>query len=335
VRPGMGAATISLRDMYFLNRRQGRQARGRRVKMLHHVVGWLRAEARIGRARGRWARWIGRNWARVSYGRHIEPTWLEVNHCSIPVAGLPAPFANFRIVQLSDFHCSREVTPAYLHEAVALAQAENADLVVLTGDFVHKGFKYVEHVAEVLSQLSAPFGVYAVLGNHDFSVRNALGFRRYKHLHRAVDTALTRHGIRVLHNETIPLERDGSVLYLAGVEDLWSRACDLDQTFTGLSPTVPCVTLAHNPRTVERLRGRRCDLMLSGHTHGGQIHLPKLGRPTLGRKARRFAAGLYQYRGTYVYVNKGVGFGFRFRYGVRPEVAVLSLQPVDSPNGHN
>ncbi len=303
----------------------GRPPAGRQVRMLHHVVGWLRAEARIGRARGRWARWIGRNWARVHYGRHIEPTWLEVNHRTIPVPDLPAPFADFRIVQLSDFHCSRQVTPLYLNEAVALAHDQEPDLVVLTGDFVHKGYRYVEQVATVLSRLSAPYGVYAVLGNHDFSVRNALGFRRYRHLHRAVASALTQHGIHVLHNEAIPLKRNGATIYLTGVEDLWSRACDLEQAFAGLPTSVPCIALAHNPRTVERLAGRRCDLMLSGHTHGGQIHTPKLGRPTLGRKARRFAAGLYRYRNTYVYVNKGVGFGFRFRYGVRPEVAVLSL----------
>jgi predicted MPP superfamily phosphohydrolase len=115
------------------------------------------------------------------------------------------------------------------------------------------------------------------------------------------------------------------------VEDLWSRACDLKAAFAGVSPESPCVLLAHNPRTVELLGSHRCDLVLSGHTHGGQICLPGLGRPTLGRKTRRFAAGLYRLsEHTHLYVNKGVGFGFRVRYGVRPEVAVLSLRPLDS-----
>jgi predicted MPP superfamily phosphohydrolase len=295
--------------------------------MLHHMVGWLRSEARTGRARGRWARWIGRNWARVSYGYQIEPTWLELNELEIPIVGLPAAFAGFRIAQLSDFHCSRQVTPAYLAEAVGLAKAQQPDLVVLTGDFVHRGYKYVDSVAEALSKLTAPHGVYAVLGNHDFSVRNALGFRRYRHLHRAVSTALSRHGIRVLQNEAVSLWREDARVHLIGVEDLWSRVCDLERAFTGLGSAVPRIVLAHNPRTVEHLRHRRCDLMLSGHTHGGQINLPVLGRPTLSRNARRFAAGLYRYRHTHVYVNKGVGFGFRFRFGVRPEVALLTLQP--------
>jgi predicted MPP superfamily phosphohydrolase len=298
--------------------------------MLHHMVGWLRFEARRNRRQGRWARWIGRNWARVSYGYRIEPTWLELNQRIIPIADLAPTFHGFRIAQLSDFHCSRQVTPAYLREAVELAQEQNADLVVLTGDFIHQGYKYIDQVSDILGALTAPHGVFAVLGNHDFSVRNALGFRRHRHLHRAVAKGLTARGIRVLHNEMVPLVRGDSQVHLVGVEDLWSRSCDLAQAFDGLSPALPCITLAHNPRTVERLAGRRCDLMLSGHTHGGQVNWPGLGRPTLGKKARRFAAGLYFYQNTYVYVNKGVGFGFRFRFGVRPEVAVLTLAPAGS-----
>jgi predicted MPP superfamily phosphohydrolase len=295
--------------------------------MLDHFAGWLRSEARTSKGRRRWARWIGRGLARVHYGYAVEPTWLELNHCDIPVADLPPAFAGFRIAQLSDFHCSRRVSTAYLAEAAALAQAQEPDLIVLTGDFIHHGYKYVDHVAEALGGLTAPHGVFAVLGNHDFSVRNALGFRRYRHLHRAVADALRGRGIRVLHNEGVPLGRDGVAVHLIGVEDLWSRACDLERAFAGVPEAAPRIVLAHNPRTVEHLNGRRCDLMLSGHTHGGQVHVPGLGRPTLGRNAKRFAAGLYHYRDTYLYVNKGVGFGFRFRYGVRPEVTVLSLQP--------
>jgi uncharacterized protein len=296
--------------------------------ILHHMGAWLRSGTRQSRGRGRWAKWIGRSWARVSYGYRVEPTWLEVNQCDVPIAGLHPIFAGFRIVQLSDFHCGRQVTSAYLGEAVDLAQAQNPDLVVLTGDFIHRGYKYIDSVADSLSRLAAPHGVYAVLGNHDFSVRNALGYRRHRHLHRAVADALSERGIRVLQNEAVRVLREQEMLQLIGVQDLWSRMCNLDLAFSGLAADIPCIILAHNPRTVEILHGRRCDLMLSGHTHGGQVHIPRLGRPALSRKARRLAAGMYRYRNTHVYVNKGVGFGFRFRYGVRPEVAVLTLKPV-------
>lgn len=301
--------------------------------MLHRMAGWPGGPGRDDRLRTRWARFIGRNWARVSYGRRVEPTWLELTRTVVSVRDLPPTLSGFRIVQLSDFHCSRRVTPAYLAEAVDLAQAQRPNVIVLTGDFVHRGYRYVDQVADALGRLSAPQGVYAVLGNHDFSVGNALGIRRHRRLHEAVTTALAARGIAVLQNESVRLDHGDAALHLIGVADLWSRVCDLEQAFAGLDPDLPCVVLAHNPRTVERLAGRRCDLMLSGHTHGGQINWPGLGRPMLGRRARQFAAGLYRCADTHLYVNKGVGFGIRFRFGVRPEVAVLDLVAAAGPTG--
>jgi predicted MPP superfamily phosphohydrolase len=295
--------------------------------VMKKVVSWMRTEAERYPGKGRVARWIGQNWARFTYARRIEPTWLELNHLDIRIAGLPAAFTGLRIVHMSDFHGGRDVTPTYLGEAVELAQAQHPDVIVLTGDFVHKGFRHVAPVAQVLGRLRAPFGVFAVLGNHDFSVRNALGIRRYQHLHQVVADSLKAQGIRVLHNEAEVLRRGGDCFYLGGVEDLWSRACDLERTLASLPAEMPRVLLAHNPCTVEHLNGHRCDLMLSGHTHGGQVNLPGVGRVALGPRGRRFAAGLYQVDDTALYVNKGIGFGLRIRYGVRPEVAVLTLNP--------
>src|SRR5262245_44242055 len=113
------------------------------------------------------ARWLGRNWARLSYARKVEPTWLEVNRWDLPIEGLPKAFEGFRIVQLSDLHGGGHMPHDYLAETVARAKVEAGDAIVLTGDFVHKGFHYVEHVAASLTGLSAPHGVFAVLGNHD------------------------------------------------------------------------------------------------------------------------------------------------------------------------
>jgi uncharacterized protein len=295
--------------------------------MWKHVNTWLGRERQPRQRPGRLARWVGRGWAQLHYATCVEPTWLELTRHEVPVAGLAPPFAGLKVVQLSDFHCSRRVTPSYLAEAVDLAQAQDPDLIVLTGDFIHKGFKYVHHVSRVLGRLKAPEGVFAVLGNHDFSVRNALGIRRHKHLHQVMADSLQSHGIRVLRNETVRVTRDGHALHLTGLEDLWSRVCDIERAYAGATAAEPRLVLAHNPCTIEYLGQHRCDLMLSGHTHGGQVNLPGLGRVTLSRKGKRFAAGMYRVDDRFLYVNKGVGFGISVRYNVRPEVALLTLQP--------
>ena len=116
-------------------------------------------------------------------------------------------------------------------------------------------------------------------------------------------------------------------LHLAGVDDLWSRECDLDRAFAGLCPSVPRVVLAHNPLTVDQLAERRCDLMLSGHTHGGQIRVPGLGTPMIpSRYGQKYASGLVRGPACPVYVCRGIGTTIMpLRLGVRPEVAVIEL----------
>ncbi len=169
--------------------------------------------------------------------------------------------------------------------------------------------------------------MFAVLGNHDFSVRNALGLRRHRGLHQAIADALATEGIAVLRNQAVRFESDGGGLVVAGIDDLWSRESDPHAALGEQCPNTPRVVLAHNPQSVEFFEHHRADLVLSGHTHGGQVDWPGLGRVLLGKKAKRWAAGLYPHNGGHVYVNKGVGFGWRFRFGVRPEVAVFTLHP--------
>ena len=275
--------------------------------------------------RTRLAHFVGRNWARVGYGYRVEPTWLEVNRFALPVRDLHPAFHGVKVAQLTDFHCGRHIPAGYLEDAVARTIAEKPDVIALTGDFVHKGYGHVSHAAKLFRGLRAPLGVFAVLGNHDFSVRNALGIRRYKGLHQAVADALGAEGVRVLRNESVSFERDGGKLLVAGVDDLWSRESDPAAALAGVCPTTPRVVLAHNPQSVDQFDHHRFDLLLSGHTHGGQIDWPGVGRVLLGKKAKRWAAGLYPHGGASVYVNKGVGFGWRFRFGVRPELAVFTL----------
>jgi uncharacterized protein len=278
-----------------------------------------------GLAGGKIARLLGRTWARLSYGRKIEPTWLEVNHLTLPVADLPTGLCGLKIAHLTDFHGGEHLPPGYLTGVVDKTLAAKPDLIALTGDFVHKGYRHVEDIARELAPLHAPLGVFAVLGNHDFSVRNALGWRRHRGLHKAISDALTYHGIRVLRNESRVLRFHGAHLQLAGIDDLWSGECLPEKALHGLCSDSPRIVLAHNPMSIERVTGR-CDVMLSGHTHGGQVDWPGVGRLFISKNARRLPAGLCHHGRTQVYVNKGVGYGWRFRFGVRPEVAILTLK---------
>jgi predicted MPP superfamily phosphohydrolase len=279
--------------------------------------------------RSRLARFLGRNWARVGYGYHIEPTWLEINRFELPVRGLSPDFHRFRIVHLTDFHCGGHIPRGYLEDAMARVADEKPDLIALTGDFVHKGYGHVQTAARLVRSLHAPYGVFAVLGNHDFSVRNALGIRRYPRLHQAIADSLGQGGVRVLRNESIQLDRSGTGLIVAGIDDLWSRQSDPNAALADRCEQTPRVVLAHNPQSVSLFGDHRFDLILSGHTHGGQVNWPGFGRVLLGKRARRWAAGLYPHREGHIYVNKGVGFGWRFRFGVRPEIAVFTLTRAD------
>ena len=274
--------------------------------------------------RTRLARFLGRNWARVGYAYHVEPTWLEVNRVALPVRDLPPALHGLKVAHLTDFHYGKQIPPGYLEDALERTMAEKPDLIAMTGDFIDRGPTHVKEAAKLFRHLKAPLGVFGVLGNHDFSVHNARGVRRHPELHRAVADALRSEGVRVLRNEAVRVGRDGGGLIVAGVDDLWSRESAPEAALGGC-PATPRLVLAHNPQSVELFGGRRADLVLSGHTHGGQIDWPGLGRVLLGKKAKRWAAGLYPHAGGHVYVNKGVGFGWRFRFGVRPEVAVFTL----------
>lgn len=270
--------------------------------------------------------WIGRNWARFTYSRYVEPVWFEENHRDLIIPDLATSFDGVRVLQLTDFHLGSQVSTVHVRQVFDRCRRLEPDIIALTGDFVHAGFGSIATMGRLLERLRAPLGVFAVLGNHDYSVRNALGVRRFPTLAPAISRMLVDSGITVLHNEHRLLDRDGGQLAVAGVDDLWSREMNVPAALDGLPPTVPRIVLAHNPMTVEHLDGRRCDLMLSGHTHGGQVDLPVVGRALLSKRMKEYAAGWYDCEGGHLYVNKGVGFTVPIRFKVRPEIAIFRLK---------
>jgi len=276
-------------------------------------------------------RWVSDRLAQLSYAVLVEPTWLEVNRLLIPVPGR-VDQTPFRVVQLTDLHYHGKTPQAYLKHVVQQVQAAQPDLIALTGDYIHGGGRYIRLAAEWLGQLRAPQGVLAVLGNHDHAIRASWSPRLHRGLNERVSAALTANGIRVLHNELVVVEHGGQRFQISGVDDLWSRQCRPAEALAGLDERWPHIMLAHHPLTIHQIEGKRCDLMLSGHTHGGQVHSDRYGSVTLSRRMKNYAAGLYTFGSQRLYVNKGVGYGWRIRYNRRPEIAIFEFVGTGSEN---
>jgi hypothetical protein len=242
----------------------------------------------------------------------------EIVRCEIGLPGLAPVFDGTRVVHLSDFHHSRWIPESYLRRIVAGANALNPDVVALTGDFVHRGKEWVPGCVAALAGLRARFGVFAVLGNHD----------HYRNAAPVVSDGLTRAGIAVLTNRRAILRRDGVELVVAGTGDYWRDKQDLHRALAGVRRPRSVLLLQHNPDYVERLTDDRVGLVLSGHTHGGQIVLPFFGPPILpSRYGQKYAAGLCQGPVAPVYVTRGVGAAFPpVRFCCPPEISVLTLR---------
>ena len=253
----------------------------------------------------------------AAYG-HLVGAWdYEVTETVVSVKDLPGRFEGFRIALVSDVHHGRLVSIEEVRRVVALANGARADMVALTGDYTTVGRKYVEPCAEALGGLSAPEGVWAVLGNHDHKTDGALTRR-----------ALGGRGINVLTNQNTELRRGADVLQLAGVDDWgWGQA-DFPRTMRGVDTTRPSVLLSHEPMALDVPETRGVSLILSGHTHGGQIVLPFVGAPAAYVwKHLKYLRGVYESGGTQLYVSRGTGvIGLPLRIGARPEVAVLRLE---------
>jgi len=244
-----------------------------------------------------------------------EPWWLEVTRTDIPVPGLPPVLDGLTIVHLSDFHHSVVVSIGHVRRAVDLANSLGADLMLLAGDYVTGDRKYIAPVATELSRLRAPRGVYAVLGNHDHWVDGP-----------AVAAALSDAGIHVLRNRNAPVTGD---LWLVGVDDIWVDADDLPAALAGVPPDAPRLLLVHNADFMERpeVQVQRFDLVLAGHTHGGQVRLPGLGALIVPSSyGQKYAGGMVRLPNALVYVSRGIGLiSPPVRFLCRPEIALIRL----------
>jgi predicted MPP superfamily phosphohydrolase len=220
---------------------------------------------------------------------------------------------HLRIAHLTDQHVGR-ITPVEVQlTAVEMTNAEKPDLILLSGDFVCHSQLYLDQLTDVMRAFDAP--VIAVLGNHDHWVDAQL----LTDLFRA-------EGITVLINEGMRFEKDGAAFWLAGVDDTMVGLEDLSLALAGARSDEMKLVLAHNPIVLRRAARASVDLVLSGHTHGGQVAI-RGERNTLRGARKRLLKGLGRLGNTQIYVNRGLGtVVLPIRYGCPPEISLLELR---------
>lgn len=252
----------------------------------------------------------------------IEPARVTVRHVSLQIPQWHAEHREMRIAVLTDLHVGApHVGVEKLRRVVERTNAERPDLILLLGDFVIDdvvGGKFVEPeaIAGVLKGLRATHGAVAVLGNHDWwndGVR--------------IGNALKGAGITILENETLRIEHNGRSLWLIGLADLWTRRPDIAGSLRQVSgDDDPVILLTHNPDVFPEVPARVA-LTLAGHTHGGQVCLPLVGRPVVPSKfGQRYAMGHVVEDGRHLFVSGGVGTSIiPVRFRVPPEIVLLTL----------
>jgi uncharacterized protein len=243
----------------------------------------------------------------------FRPRTVRIRRLTLPITDLPAGLDGLTIAHLSDLHIGSMWPPEVARQWVKTANGLGADVVALTGDYVTSGVRFQSEAASLLGDLIAPLGVFAVLGNHDDFGGGAL-FRE----------ALACTRVRLLANEHVEVEKNGSTFAIAGVDDLYTRRADVERTLAN-APAGVRIVLAHDPRLAGQIAERGASVVLSGHTHWGQIGVPFASeRVNLGRAIYRTAAGRIRIGKAWLYVHAGLGTtGPPIRFGVAPEIVLL------------
>ncbi len=236
----------------------------------------------------------------------------------------PERLNGFTVALLSDFHYDPHFSVHPLRAAIPMVNNLLPDLVVLTGDFVtsppfgdeQKGALAAEPCARLLHELSAPHGLWAIMGNHDVNTSP-----------RHVTRALQAENIRVLANQSEAIEHDGARFWLAGVNDVLSWTADLTKTLRRVPADEAVILLAHEPDFADEASKFPIDLQLSGHSHGGQLRIPLLPPLYLPKLAKKYIWGTYKIGPLTLYTNAGLGtIGVPMRLNCPPEITLITLR---------
>jgi uncharacterized protein len=247
------------------------------------------------------------------YAHHHEPSQPALRHIQINDWRIPPGFDGFRIGQISDIHLGQPYSHDNLQWAITQMQLHQPDMIVLTGDMVNDR-ESIGTLPHYVRQLRAPYGVYAIPGNHDYveeidDVIQALSFA----------------GIPLIRNQGFVVHLHGDALFVAGVDDIWHGQMRLDKAMAANTAHLPTLLLAHSPDTVhEALDYPNIVLQLSGHVHGGHIRLPIIGPLARPRYGRHYTHGTHRVGHIWLHVSLGLS-GRQLRIGNSPEVGIITL----------
>jgi len=250
-----------------------------------------------------------------AYGYLYERNALEITRATLPISGLPPSLSGLRVGLLTDIHRSRWMSADGVARAVSALMAARPDLIILGGDYVTWGDRqYVGPAAEALTPLSAPRGVFGILGNHDDD--------------HDMPAALAARGVEMLKDARTRVTINGESLELVGIRFWTKRAVDIAALTRGVTGTV--ILLAHDPRRLAEASALNIPLVLSGHTHGGQVVLPVVG--AVAAQKFPFVAGIGRRGKTTIFVSRGIGTVYvPVRVNCPPEVAILTLESENVP----
>jgi predicted MPP superfamily phosphohydrolase len=251
----------------------------------------------------------------------FEPASLTVRQHELSIPHWNTDLGGLRVAVLADLHVGSPFNGiAKLRRIVELTNSLKPDLIVIPGDFVIQGvlggsFVAPEDAAAVLAQLTAPLGVWACLGNHDWWLDA-----------RRVIAALEKHRIGVLEDKAVQLRRGTARFWLVGISDFWEGPHDVHKALGQVTDDAPVLLFTHNPDVFPTIF-ERYSLLIAGHTHGGQVRLPLLGRPIVPSEyGQRFAYGHVVEYGRHLFVSPGLGTSILpVRFRVPPEVTLLKL----------
>lgn len=246
----------------------------------------------------------------------VEPHWLKTKHLTISSNNVPASFSGSKIVFISDIHYGENFSQKRVEKLVDKINSLQPDIILLGGDYVNS-IDYIQSAFDELKNLSAKYGVFGVLGNHDHWEDAAL-----------ISKLMIKYNFNVCDNRSYWINIGNEKIKIGGVGDLWEDTQDIDSVTNDVNPNDFCILLSHNPDFVENINTNLIDLSLSGHTHGGQVTFFGLWAPFIPSKyGQKYRYGLINRDDSFHYTTSGVGtITPAVRFFCRPEIVVIELR---------